>query len=73
MKSLEKSIGCADQPGTAVDVTYSPTDEDGDGMIFLRMRLGPWSVVAAPTPDAARQIAAALLDSADRYDEDERA
>lgn len=72
MSALNKRIGTADRSGTVVEVSYSPTDENGDGAIFLTLINGDWRVPTLPTPTAARQIAGALIDAADKYDEDER-
>lgn len=67
---LEERIGTADTYGTSVEVVYSPTDEHGDGMIFLSLTVGGFHARSAPTPGAARQIAAALIDACVRYGED---
>ena len=65
----EKTIGLADMHGTRVRVVYSPADADGDAMASLNILTGGATVFTSPTPEACRQLAAALLDAADAMGE----
>ncbi len=60
-----RKIGFADSYGTRAEVTYDP-DSPGDDQISLEVSAGFCSGQGFPTPEAARQLAAALLDAADR-------
>ena len=63
MSDFEKRIGLADCYGTVAAVEF--TDEDGEGMIAMSLSVGQCQGRGYPTSEAARQIAAALLDAAD--------
>lgn len=67
---LNVTIGLADHQGTRVTVSYDPADEEAGGLISLTVALGMFSAYSSPTPSAARQVAGALLDAADRADAD---
>lgn len=58
MSSWEKVIGLADMHGTVLTVSYEPPADDEDAA----------SIDCAPTADALRRSAAALLDLADAVD-----
>ena len=65
MDDWEKRIGLADMHGTVVRVYYTPSDEDGPGLVQTVVTSGGADIRANPTPEALRQWAAALLDGAD--------
>lgn len=59
----ERTIGLADAHGTVARVAF---DEDEDGAIAsVSLRSGAAAILACPTPEALRQLAAAMLDAAD--------
>jgi hypothetical protein len=64
-----KRIGLADAHGTVVDVNYSPADPEGDALLQIVARSGASSLHCYPTPQALRQLAAALLDGADALEQ----
>lgn len=68
---FEKVIGLADTYGTRATVSCH-TDEDGPSLTVAIMA-GFCGGRGFPTPEAARQLAAALLDAADRYEQAEAA
>jgi hypothetical protein len=69
MSNWEKVIGLADMHGTVLTVSYEPPEDDEDvalGSVTLTTRAA--SIDCAPTSDALRRSAAALLDLADAVD-----
>ncbi len=60
----ERKVGFADIYGTVASVEV---DDDGD--IRTDMTVGQCGGCGYPTPEAARQYAAALLDAAEKSDE----
>jgi hypothetical protein len=69
MSSWEKVIGLADTHGTVLTVSYEPPEDDEDVALgSLTLTTGAASIDCAPTPDAMRRSAAALLDLADAVD-----
>lgn len=65
----ERRIGCADPQGTIVDITYMAPEEDHEqGFTSVVLTTGGANLRAAPTPEALRQWAAAMLDAADAMD-----
>lgn len=64
-ESWSKRIGLADRDGTVVEVHYSPPDSEGGAIVQVVTRTGAASLHCCPTPQALRQLAAALLDGAD--------
>jgi hypothetical protein len=72
MKDTEKRIGMADLYGTTATVSFwPPDDEDDTPTIALRLGVGQCRAEGFPTVEAARQLAAALLDAADQMDQAE--
>lgn len=69
MTELEKVIGLGDLYGTRATVTCW-SDEDGPSL-SIALTAGVCGGRGYPTPEAARQIAAALLDAADRFEAEE--
>jgi len=61
----EKRIGLADMHGTVATVGFTPADSEGDAITSLTLKTGGANVFTAPTPEACRQLAAALLDGAE--------
>lgn len=61
----EKRIGLADMNGTVATVGFTPADSDGDAITSLTLKTGGAHIFSSPTPQACRQLAAALLDGAD--------
>ena len=62
----EKTIGLADMHGTVARVNFVPGDgADLDPLTHVSLQVGGANVHAAPTPEALRRWAAALLDGAD--------
>lgn len=73
MKDTEKRIGMADLYGTTATVAFwPPDDEDDTATITLRLGVGQCRAEGFPTVEAARQLAAALLDAADQMDKAEQ-
>ena len=68
VKEWTKRIGLADHYGTTAEVTFYPVDDEGDADLTINIGIGGCIAEAAPTPEAARQLAAALLDAADAVD-----
>lgn len=64
-----KRIGLADAYGTVAEVAYMPADAEGDALAQLVVRSGAASLHCCPTPQALRQLAAALLDGADAMEQ----
>jgi hypothetical protein len=60
----ERRIGMADVYGTTAEVDLME-DEGGEGGILLRLHCGQCGARAYPTPEAARQLAGALMDVAE--------
>lgn len=71
MDEIERAIGFADVYGTRA-VVRCDVDEDGP-TLSLSVECGFCGGRGYPTPEAARQLAAALLDAADRYEQAEAA
>lgn len=61
----EKRIGLADMHGTLATVGFTPADSEGGAITSLNVRTGAASILSMPSPEACRQLAAALLDGAD--------
>jgi hypothetical protein len=59
----QQRIGLADSYGTTASVSVD--GDDGDRTIQLRVEIGQCGATGYPTPSAARQLSAALLDAAD--------
>jgi hypothetical protein len=71
MKATEETefrVGFADNFGTVAEVNFWPEDEDNDATIQVALGIGSCWARGYPTPSAARQMAAALLDAADRME-----
>jgi len=69
VSSWEKVIGLADMHGTVLTVTYEPPeDEDDVALGSVELTSGAATIDCAPTSDALRRSAAALLDLADAVD-----
>lgn len=64
---FERVIGLADTYGTRATVRCY-IDEDGPSL-SVALEAGLCGGRGYPTPEAARQLAAALLDAADRYEQ----
>jgi len=64
MSDWEKRIGLADHYGSTVEVGFEDPGDD-DACIALWLGVGQCGGRGYPTAEAARQIAAALLDAAD--------
>jgi hypothetical protein len=65
----EKVIGLADMHGTVLTVSYEPPESDDDiAYGSVTVTTGAASINCAPTSDALRRSAAALLDLADAVD-----
>lgn len=60
-----RTIGLADMYGTVAHVSFDPADGDGDAMATIHFSAGAARLIASPTPEALRQLAAAYLDAAD--------
>jgi hypothetical protein len=69
--TFEKTIGLADIYGTRAEVAVLDEDED-DPTIHLSLVCGGSATRAMPTLEAARQLAAALLDGADLIERERR-
>ena len=65
MKDWTKRIGLADYDGTTAEIKFWDEDEDGEPTISLWLGINGCGGRGFPTAEAARQIAAALLDAAD--------
>lgn len=66
----EKKIGLADHYGTLAEVSFHPAEaEDEYPFGSVAMRCGNFHAIGTPTPTAARQLAAALMDLADCLEE----
>ena len=68
MKEWTKRIGLADHYGTTAEVTFYPADNESEADLTFSLGIGGCSAHTTPTPEAARQLAAALLDAADAVD-----
>ena len=68
-EDFNRVIGLADTYGTRATVRCD-VDEDGPAL-SLAVEAGFCGGRGYPTPEAARQVAAALLDAADRYEQAE--
>lgn len=71
MSDFERVVGLADTYGTRATVRFYEDDE-GPSM-QLSVEAGLCGGRGYPTPEAARQLAAALLDAADRFEQTEAA
>lgn len=65
---FEKVVGLGDMYGTRATVRCS-IDEDGP-QLSVAVEVGFSGGRGYPTPEAARQLAAALLDAAERYEQE---
>lgn len=66
----EKTIGLADMYGTVAKVSFSPADEEFDiALTTLVLNAGAASIRVSPTPEAIRQLAAALLDGVEQMEQ----
>jgi hypothetical protein len=71
MKATEETevrIGLADHCGTVCEINFWPEDPEDKAQINLNLGGGSCWARGYPTAAAARQIAAALLDAADRME-----
>jgi hypothetical protein len=71
MKATEETevrIGLADHHGTVAEINFWPEDAEDKAQINLNLGSGSCWARGYPTAAAARQIAAALLDAADRME-----
>lgn len=64
MTDFEQRVGLADSYGTLATVLVN----EDDPCIQFRLESGMCGGTGFPTPEAARQIAGALLDAADRVE-----
>jgi hypothetical protein len=65
----EKVIGLADMHGTVLTASYEPPEDENDEACgWLSLTCGAAIIDCAPTSDALRRSAAALLDLADAVD-----
>lgn len=65
MSDWTKRIGLADFDGTTAEVRFWGEDEDNEPTIVLWLGINGCGGRGFPSADAARQLAAALLDAAD--------
>ena len=65
MSDWEKRIGFADHYGTTTEIAFEQDGGDGETCITVWLGVGQCGGRGYPTAEAARQIAAALLDAAD--------
>jgi hypothetical protein len=70
-EDFERIVGLADMYGTRATIRCS-IDEDGPAL-SLSVEAGFCGGRGYPTPEAARQVAAALLDAVERYEQSESA
>lgn len=64
----EKTIGLADLHGTVARINYDPPEDESDAYASFTLSCGSASMHCSPTPEAMRQLAAALLDAAEQTD-----
>jgi len=67
-EEYERTIGFADTFGTRAEISVLD-DGDGPPSIHLSVLVGQSGGRGILTPEAARQLAAALLDAADKTDQ----
>ena len=65
MSDYERTIGFADMWGTRAEVSCLFDDDGEDPSIHVTLVVGAFRASGIPTLEAARQLAAALLDAID--------
>jgi hypothetical protein len=69
MSNWEKVIGLADEHGSILKVGFeSPESDEYEAYVSVSLTSGAATIDCAPTSDALRRSAAALLDLADAVD-----